>query len=116
MCDITIASQPTNWQRTNLIDVKDAKILNVQLRYSLFGCPRASSSFCKHAISIYVFHADKELLATDLVLTNTVTYYKVDTIAPRPTDLPAPLQIKIHNCDGKPIIPNARGVYLPCGP
>ena len=69
-----------------------------------------------HTISIYVLHADKELLATDLVLTNTVTYYKVDTIAPRPTDLPAPLQIKIHNCDGKPIIPNARGVYLPCGP
>lgn len=116
MCDITIASQPTNWQRTNFIDVKDAKILNVQLRYSFFGCPRASSSFCKHAISIYVLHADKELLATDLVLTNTVTYYKVDTIAPRPTDLPAPLQIKIHNCDGKPIILNARGVYLPCSP
>ena len=72
-------------------------MLNVKLTYSLFGCPAASSSFCKHAISIYryVLDADKELLATDLVLTNTVTYHKVDTIAPRPTDLPAPLQIKI---------------------
>ena len=49
-------------------------MLNVQLRYSLFGCPRASSSLRKHAISIYVLHADKELLATDLVLPNTVTY------------------------------------------
>ena len=91
-------------------------MLNVQLRYSLCGCPRASSSLSKHVISIYVLHADKELLATDLVLTNTVTYYKVDTIAPLPTDLPAPLQIKIHNYDGKPIVPKARGVYFPCGP
>ena len=95
MCDIIIGSQPTNWLRTNFIDVKDAKMLNVKLTYSLSGCPAASSSFCKNAISIYALHADKELPEIALVLTNTVTYHKVDTIAPRPTDLPAPLQIKI---------------------
>ena len=111
MCDIIIGSQPTNWLRTNFIDVKDGKMLNVKLTYSLSGCPAASSSFCKNAISIYVLHEDKELPETDLVLTNTVTYHKVETIARRPTDLPAPLQIKIYNYDGK-IITKARGVYL----
>ena len=60
-------------------------MLNVKLTYSLSGCPAASSSFCKNAISIYVLHEDKELPETDLVLTNTVTYHKVETIARRPT-------------------------------
>ena len=112
MCDITIANQPSNWLRTNFIDVKDAKMLNVKMRYNLLGCPTTSNSFCKHEIGIYVLHADKELIGTDLnPLTNTVTYHKVDTIAPRPTDLPAPIQRRTYNYGGK-IIPKARGVYL----
>ena len=91
-------------------------MLNVKLTYSLFGCPTASSSFCKHDQHISMcFMQTKNYLqlrfGTDQ-FSNISD--KVDTIAPRSTDLLAPLQIKIQNYDGK-IIPKARGVYLACG-
>ena len=59
VCDITIATEPKNWLRTDFIDVKDAKILNVKLKYNLMSCPPIASSFCKHKWSIYVLHVDR---------------------------------------------------------
>ena len=106
VCDITIASQPTNWLRSEYIDVKDAKILNVELKYNLLGCP--ASSVCNHKLSIYALHVEKELVGVDLNPL-MVKYEKVETIVP--TVLPAPEKSKAYDYDGK-IMTKKGGVYL----
>ena len=108
VCDITIASQPTNWLRSDYIDVKDAKILNVELKYNLLGCPE--SLVCNHKLSIYVLHVEKELVGVDLdPLKAKIKYEKVETIVP--TVLPVPKELKDCDYDGK-IITKKGGVYL----
>ena len=108
VCDITITSQPTNWLRSDYIDVKDAKLLNVELKYNLLGCP--VSSVCNHKLSIYVLHVEKELVGVDLdPLKAKVKYEKVETIVP--TVLPAPKELKEYDYDGK-IMTKKGGVYL----
>ncbi|CAH3174399.1 unnamed protein product [Porites evermanni] len=110
VCDITIKSQPTNWLRSDFIDVKDAKMLNVELKYNLLGCPTSKSSVCNHELSIYVLHVEKELVGVDLnPLTAKETYQKVETIVPKV--LPPPKELKEYDYDSK-IITEKGGVYL----
>ena len=86
------------WLRTDFIDVKDAKMMNVELEYNLLGCPTTSaeSTVCNHKLSIYVLHAEKELIGVELnpVRSDNVTYQKVQTIVPRV--LPAPKTAKTY--------------------
>ena len=111
VCDITIATEPTNWLRADFIDVKDAKVVNGKLKYNLIRCPPIASSFCKHKWSIYVLHVDKELIGVDLnpLTANEVTYQEVETIAP--TVLPAPGKMESYDYDVK-IVTKKGGVYL----
>ena len=111
VCDITFATEPTNWLRTDFIAVKDAKMLNIKLKYNLLRCPPTASSFCKHKWSIYVLHVDKELIGVDLnpLTANEVTYQEVETIAP--TVLPAPGKTDSYDYDVK-IVTKKGGVYL----
>ncbi|KAM7434137.1 hypothetical protein ABFA07_015738 [Porites harrisoni] len=113
VCDITIPSQPTNWLRTDFIDIKDAKMLNIKLKYNLRRCPPPpeAKSFCQHKWSIYVLHVEKELVGVDLnpVTANEVTYQKVTTI--EPTVLPAHGKTESYDYDVK-IITKKGGAYL----
>ena len=113
VCDITIASQPTNWLRTDFIDVKDAKMLNIKLKYNLRRCPPPpeAKSFCNHKWGIYVLHMEKEVVGVDLnpVTANEVTYQEVETI--EPTVLPSHGKTKTYYYDVK-IITKKGGVYL----
>ena len=85
-------------------------MLNVELKYSLRGCPTPLSSDCNHEFSIYVLHVEKELVGVDLnPLTAKVAYQKVETIVPKV--LPLPNELKEYDYDGK-IITNKGGVYL----
>ena len=85
-------------------------MLNVELKYSLRGCPTPQSSVCNHEFSIYVLHVEKELVGVDLnPLTAKVTYQKVETIVPKV--LPPPKELKEYDYDGK-IITKKGGVYL----
>ena len=85
-------------------------MLNVELKYSLRGCPTPPSSVCNHEFSIYVLHVEKELVGVDLnPLTAKVAYQKVETIVPKV--LPPPKELKEYDYDGK-IITNKGGVYL----
>ena len=85
-------------------------MLNVELKYKLLGCP-ITSYFCNYKLSIYVFHAEQELIGVDLnpLTSNNVTYQKVQTIVPRV--LPAPKTKKTYYYDGK-IITQKGGLYL----
>ena len=113
VCDITIATEPTNWLRTDFIDVKDAKMLNIKLKYNLRRCPPppTASSFCKHKWSIYVLHVEKEVVGVDLnpLTANELTYEEVGTI--EPTVLPAHEKTEPYDYDVK-IITKKGGVYL----
>ncbi|CAH3107660.1 unnamed protein product, partial [Porites lobata] len=113
VCDITIPTRPTNWLRTDFIAVKDAKMLNIKLKYNLRRCPPPpeATSFCKHKWSIYVLHVEKEVVGVDLdpVTAKEVTYQKVTTIAP--TVMPAPGKVEQYDYDVK-IITKKGGVYL----
>ena len=85
-------------------------MLNVELKYSLRGCPTPQSSVCNHEFSIYVLHVEKELVGVDLnPLTAKVTYQKVETIVPKV--LPPPDKLNEYDYDGK-IITKKGGVYL----
>ena len=85
-------------------------MLNVELKYSLRGCPTPQSSVCNHEFSIYVLHVEKELVGVDLnPLTTKVTYQKVETIVPKV--LPPPDKLNEYDYDGK-IITKKGGVYL----
>ena len=85
-------------------------MLNVELKYSLLGCPPPQMSVCNHEFSIYVLHVEKELVGVDLnPLKAKVTYQKVETIVPKV--LPPPEKSKEYDYDGK-IITKKGGVYL----
>ena len=85
-------------------------MLNVELKYSLRGCPTPQSSVCNHEFSIYVLHVEKELVGVDLnPLTAKVTYQKVETIVPKV--LPPPKELKEYDYDAK-ILTKKGGVYL----
>jgi len=53
-----ITREPNNWLRTDFIDVKNAKRLDIEIHYSLRNCPKVDTSqFCKTYLTLYSYHA-----------------------------------------------------------
>ena len=54
-----ITREPHNWLRTDFIDVKNAKRLDIEIYYSLRNCPKVDSSqFCKTYLTLSFYHAN----------------------------------------------------------
>jgi len=61
VCDITktITREPINWLRTDFIDVKNAKRLDIEIHYFLLNCFYVDTSqFCKTYLTLYSYHAN----------------------------------------------------------
>ena len=111
VCDIQSTREPTNWLRTDFIDVKDAKLLNIKLHYNLRSCLGGSGAgpHCKTYFTLYVLRVDgKESPAPEPY---KATYEKVDTITPKVLPPPDGLAMdQIHHA--KVATKKAGGVYL----
>ena len=91
VCDVSATHEPTNWLRSDFIDVKDAKLLNIELRYNLRNCPTKEAGagpYCKTYFTLYVLHVDDKVSSAHVPEPYKVAYEEVNTI--KPTVLPKP--------------------------
>ena len=110
VCDISTRKEPINWLRTDFIDVKDAKLLNIEVRYNLLGCPgkgAGSGEHCKTYFTLYVLHADGKV--TPAPEPFKVTYEEADTIMPKGPPKPDVLVYEIHHAK---VARKKAGLYL----
>ncbi|XP_032238020.2 ephrin type-B receptor 1 isoform X2 [Nematostella vectensis] len=58
VCDVSSSKEPTNWLRTDYINAKDAKRVDIKVIYTIRKC-KDLSKFCKETFNLYVYHASQ---------------------------------------------------------
>ena len=102
-----ITREPHNWLRTDFIDVKNAKRLDIEIHYSLRNCPKVDTSqFCKTYLTLYSYHAKAASPAPD---PTKVMFQKEAVITPK--SLPPQGSVKTDIFRGS-VVTRARGIYL----
>ena len=109
VCDIQTPNEPSNWLRSDFIDLKDGKLMDIEIGYILKNCPDdVSVPHCKTYIGFYAYHSDRKLFpAPD---PTQGRYQFIDKIAPTEA-LPKPGDYKAFLYRRK-MSTKARGVYL----
>ena len=102
-----ITREPNNWLRTDFIDVKNAKRLDIEIYYSLRNCPKVDTSqFCKTYLTLYSYHAKAASPAPD---PTKGMFQKEAVITPK--SLPPQGDVKTDVFRGS-VVTRARGIYL----
>jgi len=109
VCDAgeLITREPKNWLRTDFIDVKNAKRLDIEIHYILLNCPiTGTSKFCKTYLTLYSYHTDTKEPPPD---PTKVMFQKEAAITPK--SLPPQGSYKTDVFYGS-LVTRARGIYL----
>lgn len=102
-----ITREPNSWLRTDFIDVRNAKRLDIEVHYSLLNCPKESiSKFCKTYLTLYSYHANTAEPALD---PTKGMFHKEAVITPK--RLPSQGSVKTDIFRGS-VVTRARGIYL----
>ena len=108
VCDIINKNEePKNWLLTEFIDVKNAKRLDIEIRYALRNCPSANAGpFCRTNFSLYSHDTDKKLVPPPDPKSK---FHKEIVISPK--TLPAPGELTTETFYGS-VVTKEKGIYL----
>ena len=109
VCDIGgNIEEPKSWLLTELINIKNAKRLEIEVTYTLRNCPLNVGPFCRTNFSLYSYHTDNKLV-TPLTSSIFLKFEKESVITPK--TLPAPDKRTTQTFYGS-VVTKEKKIYL----
>ena len=100
-------TEPSNWLRSDFIDVTGIKVLHIEVDYQLRNCPADVGPYCKTYIGLYAFHTN--ITNVHHLDPNKGMFSKEDKIQPK--TLPSPGNLRKYTYQGR-LATQANGIYL----